>query len=247
MTGIIVDDETRAVNMLKTLCEEYCTGIDILGSAGSVDEGLDLIASVNPQLVFLDIQMPVKNGFQLLDQYGEELPFAVIFTTAHDQYALEAFKYAAVDYLLKPIEIDALTKAIERANKHYNKVIKPCKKSALKKSIEQSSIEKIALTTIDGFNFVNYKDIVRCEAQGNYTEVMLIDGSSLLITKTLKHYEDILIHKDFFRVHKSHLVNLNFIRRFVKGRQGMIEMTDGQLIEVSLRKKEALLEKMASR
>ena len=113
--------------------------------------------------------------------------------------------------------------------------------------MEKGSIQKIALPPLDGFTFVGYNEIVRCEAQGNYTDVRLSDGRSLLITKRLKHYEDILINDDFFRVTKSHLVNLNFVRRYVKGRQAMIEMTDGQLIEVSMRKKEALLEKLASR
>lgn len=247
MKGIIVDDEAKSRSMLKTLCEEYCEGLEIVGLAASVDEGLDLIQSSSPQIVFLDIHMPIKNGFQLLEAFNGRPPFSVIFTTAYDQYALKAFKLSAVDYLLKPIDIDALMRAVKKAAKYHQTNDSTRRLELLKEALEKDPIQKIALTTLDGFTFVDYDEIVRCEAQGNYTDVRLVDGSSLLITKTLKHYEDILIDKDFFRVHKSHLVNLNFIRRFVKGRQGMIEMTDGQLIEVSLRKKEALLEKLASR
>lgn len=233
--------------MLKTLCEKYCEGLEIVGMAASVDEGLQVIKATNPQIVFLDIHMPVKNGFQLLETYEGHPPFSTIFTTAYEEYALKAFKLSVVDYLLKPIDIEALVKAVEKARKYHQNDDSTRRLELLKETLKKDPIQKIALTTLDGFTFVDYSEIVRCEAQGNYTDVRLSDGSSLLITKTLKHYEDILVDKDFFRVHKSHLINLNFVRRFVKGRQGMVEMTDGQLIEVSLRKKEALLKNLASR
>ena len=247
MKGIIVDDEAKGRSMLQALCEEYCEGLEIVGQAASVDEAIEVVARENPQLVFLDIHMPVKNGFQLLEAYEGDPPFSVVFTTAYDQYALQAFKSSAIDYLLKPIDIDALTAAVEKAQRRHRSRDDSRRLAILKEVLEKDPINKIALTTLDGFTFVSYEDIVRCEAQGNYTDVVLADGSSLLITKTLKHYEEILNGKDFFRVHKSHLINLNCVRRFVKGKQGLIEMTDGQLIEVSLRKKEALLERLSNR
>jgi len=247
MTAIIVDDEAKSRSMLHSLCTEYCEGLEIIGTAASVDEAREIIDQQNPQLVFLDIQMPVKNGFQLLESYEDTPPFSVIFTTAYDQYAIKAFKQKTIDYLLKPIEIDALINAVEKAKKYQKSTNTSHKLELLKAALEKDPIQKIALTTLDGFTFVGFEEIVRCEAQGNYTDVILANGSSLLITKTLKHYEDILMNHNFFRVHKSHLVNLDFVRRYIKGRQGMIEMTDGQLIEVSTRKKEALLEKLASR
>ena len=247
MKGIIIDDEAKSRSMLEALCREYCPELEIIGQAGSVDEGLDLIAKSPPDLVFLDIQMPVKNGFQLFDAFEEEPPFQVIFTTAYDEYGLQAFKITALDYLLKPIQIDELIQAVEKAQKIYHKEGSDQRIEMLKKVLDKEPLQKVALTTIDGFTFVNFSEIIRCEAQGNYTDVILAGGHSLLITKTLKHYEDILTEKGFFRVHKSHLVNLHFVRRYIKGKQGSIEMTDGQIIEVSLRKKEALLEQLSQR
>ncbi len=247
MTAIIVDDEAKGRSSLHALCTEYCEGLEIIGSAASVDEAKVMIDQLKPQLIFLDIQMPEKNGFQLLEAYENQPPFSVIFTTAYDQYAIKAFKLPTIDYLLKPIEIEALIRAVEKAKKQLQTTTTSDKLELLKASLEKDPIQKIALTTLDGFTFVDFDEIVRCEAQGNYTDVRLANGSSLLITKTLKHYEDILIMDNFFRVHKSHLVNLNFVRRYIKGRQGMVEMVDGQMIEVSTRKKEALLERLASR
>lgn len=245
MKGIIVDDEARGRRMLKALCEEYCENLEIIGMAASVPEAKTLIDELKPDVVFLDIQMPVHSGFALLEYYESDIPFEVIFTTAHDQYALQAFKFSAVDYLLKPIEIDELIASVEKVQEIKGFVNSSNRLDLLKEALAAKSINKIALTTQDGFTFVKFEDIIRCEAQGNYTSVYLTDGSSLLITKTLRHYEDILEDKLFFRVHKSHLINLSYIRRFIKGKQSMVETTDGKNIEVSLRKRDALLQKLA--
>jgi len=244
MRGIIVDDEARGRRMLKALCEEYCENLEIVGMAASVTEAKTIIDELKPDVVFLDIQMPVHSGFALLEQYNE-IPFEIIFTTAHDQYALQAFKFSAIDYLLKPIEIDELINAVEKVQEIKGFTNRSNRLDLLKEALTAKSINKIALTTQDGFTFVRFEDIIRCEAQGNYTSVYLTDGSSLLITKTLRHYEDILEDKQFFRIHKSHLINLSYIRRFIKGKQSMVETTDGKSIEVSLRKREALLQKLS--
>ena len=245
MKGIIVDDEAKSRIMLKTMCENYCEGLEICALAASVNEAIELIGEHDPDLVFVDIRMPVQSGFNLLEHY-DDIPFEVIFTTAYDQYALRAFKYSAIDYLLKPISIEELVDAVERAKLRREGHQKTEQISLLKEAINNEKINKIALITLDGFTFVRFDEIVRCEAQGNYTSVFLSDGSSLLITKTLKHYEEILVEKMFFRVHKSHLINLNFVRRFIRGKQGMIEMNDGTHIEVSFRKRDALLKKLAA-
>lgn len=245
MKGIIVDDEAKSRTMLKIMCEQYCEGLEICALAASVSEAIELIDEHHPDLVFVDIRMPVKSGFALLEHY-DVVPFEVIFTTAYDQYALRAFKYSAVDYLMKPISIPELVDAVKRAG---NRVVGSKKNeqiSLLKEAINNEKINKIALITLDGFTFVRFDEIVRCEAEGNYTSVFLSDGSSLLITKTLKHYEEILMEKMFFRVHKSHLINLSYVRRFIRGKQGLIEMNDRTLIEVSFRKREALLKKLAT-
>ncbi len=245
MKGIIVDDEAKSRTMLKALCEAYCEDVEICGLAASVNEAIELVNIHQPDIVFLDIRMPIQSGFSLLEHY-KELPFEVIFTTAYDQYALKAFDYSAADYLLKPISVEDLKKAVNKIKQQKGGLSKKEQLSLLKDAIEGKTLNKIVLTTLDGFTFVRFDEIVRCEAQGNYTDVFLNPPASLLITKTLKHYESVLPPSIFFRVHKSHVINLNYVRRFVRGKQGMIEMNDGTMIEVSLRKKDALLHKLAT-
>ena len=247
MKGLIVDDETRSRRLLQGLCEEYCDDLEIIGLAGSVSEAKILIEEEEPDLVFLDIRMPIESGFELLKYYNNDFSFEVIFTTAYDEYALEAFNFAAIDYLLKPIEIDELVRAVIRVKALRNSSPQPEKFEFLQELLVAQKIEKIALTTNDGFTFVNHQDIIRCEASSNYTTVVLIDGTSYLITKTLGHFEKLLFEKDFFRIHKSHLVNLHTVRKFIKSKKGgIIETTDGKQIEVSSRKRERLLDRLAN-
>lgn len=238
--AIIVDDEPKAQRILHSLCEHYCEGLEIVGLASSAAEAKELIINQKPDLVFLDIEMPNQNGFSLLDALGYPRAFEVVFTTAYDSYALQGLQYHAIDYLLKPIDIDELVQAVQN-------VIRKKNGEQIEHSIKNRIpfINKLALSTTDGFTFVNYDDIVRCEAEGNYTKVVLRNGEYHLITKTLKHYEDILTSKSFFRVHKSHLINLKYVRRFLRGKRCLVEMTDNELIEVSARKKDVLLKKMS--
>ncbi len=243
MKCMIIDDEPNSRKALKSLCDEYCPELEIIGLAESVDEGIQRIDALKPELVFLDIHMPVKSGFALLDYYKErEISFSVIFTTAYEEYALEAFRYSAVDYLQKPIEIEALQASVKKAFNENN--FKPQQLNTLKDHLLAEKVNKIALTTIDGYTFVKFDDIIHCVAQGNYTYVYLQNGKSVLITKTLKHYEDLLVPKGFMRIHKSHLINLSAVRKFLKGKKSMVEMIDGEQIEVSLRKREQLLEQL---
>jgi len=246
MKGIIVDDEAGSRRLLKTLCEDYCSDLEIIGMAASVSEAKELLNQQMPDLVFLDIRMPMESGFELLNHFEKDIPFEVIFTTAYDEYAKEAFQFAAVDYLLKPIEINELVAAVKKVQKFHGYIDPKKKFEFLKELLAAQKVEKIALTTADGLTYVKFEDIIRCEAQSNYTQVVMVDHSSILITKTLKHYENLLLEKDFFRVHKSHLVNLHAVRRFIRSKKGsMVEMKDGAHIEVSGRKKEALLEKLS--
>jgi len=241
---LIIDDEPKSRKVLHSLCTNYCPEIEIVGMASSVDEGIEKIDTLQPCLVFLDIHMPVKSGFALLDHYQDNINFSVIFTTAYDEYALESFRYTTVDYLQKPIDIDELQAAVQKSIK--NPALKREQITMLKDSLLTDQIQKIALTTTDGYTFVKLEHITRCEAQSNYTRVYLHDGKSVLITKTLKHYDDLLVSKDFFRIHKSHLINLQHVRRFLKGKKGMVEMIDGTQLEVSIRKRESLLEKLSN-
>ncbi len=247
MKGIIVDDEVRSRRLLQALCEEYCDGLEIIGLAASVNEAKRLIAQEEPDVVFLDIRMPMESGFELLKFYNNDFSFEVIFTTAYDEYAVEAFQFAAIDYLLKPIDIDELIKAVKYVKELRNYAPRPEKFEFLQELLAAQKIEKVALTTTDGFTFVHHQNIIRCVAESNYTTVVLIDGTTHLITKTLGHFEKLLFEKDFFRIHKSHLVNLNAVRKFIKSKKGgLVETVDGMQIEVSSRKKEALLERLSN-
>ena len=245
MRGLIVDDEARGQRILKSLCDQYCSDLEIIGTADSVSDAKIQIKELKPDVVFLDIEMPVQNGFALLEAYNSSTPFQVIFTTAYDEYAVKAFKYTAVDYLLKPIEISDLQGAVSKARVALDKmtVVKPSEST---KPSAKYTPDKIALPTQDGYTFVKIKDIIRCAAAGSYTRVFLKDHSSLLITRTLKHYEGVLADYDFFRVHKSHLINLQHIRKFIKGKKAFIELYDGQQIEVASRKRDALLRRLSS-
>ena len=247
MKGIIVDDEARSRRLLHNLCNEYCEGLEIVGLANSVSEAKKIITKEEPDLVFLDIRMPIESGFELLKFYNNDLSFEVIFTTAYDEYAVEAFQFAAIDYLLKPIEIDELIKAVEYVKELRQNSPQPEKFEFLQELLAAQKIEKIALTTTDGFTFVNHQDIIRCEAASNYTTVILKGGATHLITKTLGHFEKLLFEKDFFRIHKSHVVNLHTVRKFIKSKKGgMVETVDGMRIEVSSRKREELLERLSN-
>jgi len=247
MKCIIVDDEARSRRLLQALCDEYCEGLEIIGLANSVSEAKKLIAEEEPDLVFLDIRMPVESGFELLKFYDNDFSFEVIFTTAYDEYAVEAFQFAAIDYLLKPIEIDKLIKAVEYVKELRNHSPQPEKFEFLQELLAVQKIEKIALATTDGFTFVHHKDIIRCEAESNYTTVTLMDGNTHLITKTLGHFEKLLFEKKFFRIHKSHLVNLHAVRKFIKSKKGgLVETVDGIQVEVSSRKREELLERLSN-
>ncbi len=246
MRAIIVDDEVKNRRTLQMMCDEYCDDISIIGEAASVDEAKEVIDELKPDLVFLDIQMPMKNGFFLLEYYGaNQLPFDVIFTTAHDQYAVKAFKFSASDYLMKPIDIDDLIASVEKVKTKKEKQQSKNKETILWSNIFATEIQKIALPTSEGFLFVPFSSIIYCKAEGNYTQFITVDKGNILITKTLKHYETVLEEQDFFRVHKSYLVNLQHVRKFIRGKKGMVEMSDNTTFEVSPMKKEMLLQQLA--
>lgn len=252
MTAVIVDDESKNRASLKKLCEKYVKDLQIEGLADSVATAKRIIDRADPDLVFLDIRMPVEDGFELLKKY-DEVPFDVIFTTAFDQYAIKAFKFSAIDYLLKPISIQELQDAVEkvRKKKQKNQETQPADADAfngniamLKENLLKGSFDKIALPTTEGFTFVQRDQIIRCEASGNYTVFFLKDKTKYIITRTLKHYEEMLTEYGFFRVHKSHLINLIYVQKFIRGKQGYVQMIDEKNIEVSTRKREELLKRL---
>jgi two-component system, LytTR family, response regulator len=227
------------------MIQKSCPELEIIGHASDVPQGVELIRSLKPDLVFLDISMPNGTGFEVLEQVSD-LHFELIFATASDQHALKAIKYSACDYLLKPIDADELKAAVD-------KVVKKKKSNSgmdnlqfliehLKRTDE--NYQKITLPTGNAYEIVNIKDIIRCEADGSYTTFYLGDKRKLVISAGLKHYEELLPEVDFIRVHHHHLINMNHVLRFLKEDGGYAIMSDGSKIEISRRKKEAFMDRL---
>ncbi|MDO9374127.1 MAG: LytTR family DNA-binding domain-containing protein [Bacteroidota bacterium] len=242
--AVIIDDEVNNVNSLRNLLTKFCPGVEVIGTADNANSGYDLIKAKAPELAFLDIEMPFGNAFDLLNRLGE-INFEIIFITAFDRYAIKAFKYSALDYLLKPVDIDELQKAVEKVTLQVNKKIANEKVLNLLQnmSAEKTATPKIAIAGINDTTFIQVQDITRLEAQKNYTLVHLVGGQKIMTTKNLGSYEELLPESSFCRIHHSHIVNLGFISKYKKGRGGHIVMEDGTDIEVSIRKKDAFLER----
>lgn len=233
--AIIIDDIEQARITLKKDLETYAKDVQIIGEANGVVEGAKLLKTTLPDLLFLDIQMQDGSGFDLLDIL-KEINFKIIFITASDAHAIKAFRYAAIDYLLKPVDPDELIAALSKFKEH--KLNESEKYKLLNDSLKTNKPhERLALHTQDKIHIVNISDIIRCESNVNYTEFFFNGGKKLLVTKTLKDFEDLLTDQGFFRVHQSHLVNTKFIKEFVKTDGGYLIMNDGSNIPVSTRKR----------
>ncbi len=233
--AIIIDDIPEARTVLKSDLENYCVNIEVIGEAEGVVYGAKLIKESNPDLVFLDIQMQDGTGFDLL----EILPnknFKLIFTTASDEYAVKAFKFSAVDYLLKPIDPDELMDAVSKVEQQDQSTDRI---ALLKENFNQP--KRLALNTLDKIHIVEVAEILRCESHINYTMFYFLDGTKLLVTKTLKEFDKLLTDHHFIRVHQSHLINTRFIKEFTKS-DGYIFMKDGTKVPVSTRKKQVLMD-----
>lgn len=243
--AIIVEDEKKSMDVLKNLVQQHCPDIALAGTADSVASGAELIQKVTPDLVFLDIEMADGSGFDLIEK-ANTFTFDVIFTTASDQHALRAIKYSAIDYLLKPIDGDELILAVEKFKKKRSDNTGMENLRFLLQNFKKpsDSYTKITLPTGNAYEIVNVKDIIRCEADGSYTSFILNTGRKLLVSASLKHYEDLLPESDFIRVHHHHLININHVVRYLKTDGGYAVMTDGSQIEISRRKKDAFLQRL---
>jgi two-component system, LytTR family, response regulator len=244
MRALIIDDEPKNVRILKRLLDDYCPQIEVAGEAGDARAALTTIREIKPDIVFLDIEMPYGNAFDLLDKL---LPvdFEIIFITAFDDYTLKAFKYSALDYLLKPVDIDELKAAVKKAaekiaGKNINLQLGNLL-SNLKNN--QAALQKIALPAADGIIFINVEEIIRCEANGNYTIIYADSKEKITASKTIKDYEELLPPSIFCRIHNSHIINLNRIKKYHKGRGGFVVMDDGTSIEVASRRRDEFLAK----
>ena len=246
--ALIIDDEPRAREFLAKVIDMYFQKkIEIMDRCDSVASGVAAIHKWQPELVFLDIQMPGENGFALFKHF-ETVNFEVIFTTAYDDFAIDAIRHSALDYLLKPINYIDLLSAIKRYEQRQVTVDQQQKISRLYDYIStEENVVKVALPTQTGFEFVNLNAIMYCKSESNYCHVMCSDGKTLFLAKTLKYMEEQLDSKQFVRVHKSYLVNLNYVARFDKGLMMKITLNNGDEVPVSLRKKETFLNAMLAK
>lgn len=234
--AIIIDDIEQARITLKKDLEVYASDVQVIGEANGVIEGAKLLKLVKPDVLFLDIQMQDGSGFDLLDIL-KEINFKIIFITASDAHAIKAFRYAAIDYLLKPVDPDELVGALAKFREQ--KINENEKYQLLNDTLKNhhKSHERLALHTQDKIHIVNITDILRCESNVNYTEFFFSNNKKLLVTKTLKEFEDLLSEQGFYRVHQSHLVNTKYIKEFVKTDGGYLIMNDGSSVPVSTRKR----------
>ncbi|MHA4740298.1 LytR/AlgR family response regulator transcription factor [Dyadobacter sp. MSC1_007] len=250
LRAVIIDDETNAREALTNLIRIVCPDLQICGQAKNADEGISMIRSERPDLIFLDIQMPGKTGFDLLSSF-DNVNFGVIFTTAYQEYAIRAFRFSAIDYLLKPIDPDELLSAIAKFKNQAGSVnpeqlkilheqLDPTKGARLIER-KRNDNQRIALPTAEGIHFVQMTEIIQCESLGSYTKFHLIKGPSIVVSRLLKEYEEILDSYYFFRVHQSNIINLEHIKRYVKGDGGQVWMSDNTEIEVSRRRKDEFL------
>lgn len=241
MRLILIDDDVNVRDNLRTLLTIYSSQISIVAEADGVAKGLECIRKYKPDLVLLDVEMKDGTGFDLLAMYGQ-LDFKVIFVTGHDAYAIKAFRYSALDYLLKPVDPVELMGAVGKAMASHDQTEHNLKMETLIRNKGANAIDqKVVLKDAETVYLISIRDIVRCESQTNYTWFYLIDGRRIIVSKTLKEFDSLFEGKYFFRAHQSHLVNLLHFDRYEKKEGGTIHMKDGSTLPVAVRKKDSLM------
>jgi len=245
ISTIIIDDEPKGRLALQQKLSAYCSNVQVLAEAANGKEALALIQQHHPQLIFLDIEMPVMNGFEMLNAIKEK-NFQIIFTTAYDQYAIKAIKYAAFDYLLKPVDIEELKTAVANVGKVSAKQLEK-QVELMQQNMQQpkKNFNKLAIPALDGLHFFALSNIIHLEAQSNYTIIYFLNHPKITASKTLKEFEELLPPETFFRLHHSHIINLQYIKRYIKGDGGQVELENGSYVDVSRRKKEEFLKVIA--
>ena len=241
--AIIIDDEPKLREVLKIKLSSYCENIELIGTASNIEEAYNLIQEYKPNLIFLDISMPGGSGFDLLDRF-ETIDFEIIFVTGFDEFALDALKLSAVDYLLKPVDSDSLIKAVEKAKNNILTDYKAQRFDVLKHNtnLSDSNDVKISVPGINSYDFFKLSDIVRCEGWQKYTKIFLDNGECIVSSYNIGIYKNILEKHDFFSTHKSHIINVDKIKKYSK--EGIIVMNDGSEVPVARRRKEEFLEKI---
>lgn len=239
--AVIVEDEPGNVKILKKMLETYCPQVNIFGEAANIESAFDLIKKVTPELIFLDIEIPGGNAFTLLDKL-KPFNFEIIFVTAYDNYTLKAIKYSALDYLLKPVSIEELISSVNKVTEKVNALHFQQRMESLLQNLDggRKTLQSLAVPAHFGYEFIIVNNIIRCEANGKYTYFFMTDSRKVISVKNLKEYEDMLSSEIFFRIHHSHLININFIKRYHKS-NAIVEMEDGIMIPLATRRKKEFL------
>ena len=240
--AVIIDDEHYGREALKSALENYCPEVSVVEICKSPEQGITAIIQLQPDLVFIDIEMPKMSGFDLLQQLAP-INFEVIFVTSYDQYAIKAFKFSALDYLLKPLDVDDLKHAVKKAIKHIETGGGTYRYESVLNNIHYKSgkIEKLAVPTLEGIDFFKTDDIIYCQADGNYTTLYLMNKQEEVISKNLKDFENLLAGSGFCRVHNSYLINMQHVEKYIKGEGGYVLLTEDHHVDISRRRKEAFL------
>lgn len=244
--AILIDDEPAAINALAKKLELHCNGIEIVGRCESSKEGIKMILENKPDLVFLDIEMPWMNGFELLTCLGENLDFKVVFVTAYDQYAIQAFKVQAIDYLLKPVDKDDLINCVERVRSEHKKMTKDSLGELMEQMDKPKGMKRIMIHSTEGIEILEVDEILYCQAASNYTYIHTVDDRKIVVSKTLSEIEKSLDPNFFLRVHKSYNTNLKFVQRYSSIEGGELVLKNMIKIPVSRRKKEEVLNAIAN-
>ncbi|MEO6610585.1 MAG: LytTR family DNA-binding domain-containing protein [Chitinophagaceae bacterium] len=242
LTAIIIDDETSSRNALKQKLTHHCSNVQIIAECENGEEGIKNIEDKNPDIVFLDVEMPRMNGFTMLQQLHSR-NFELIFITAYDHYAIRAIRFSALDYLVKPVEVEDLKAAVEKAGQKRkysqgNERIDLLLQNLMNEKKEQ---QRIAIPSMEGLQFVNMDDIIYLEAQSNYTLIYLKNSYKLTVSKTLKDFEELLPPSVFIRIHHSHIINRNAVEKYIRGEGGQVLMKNGVTLDVARRKKEEFM------
>lgn len=243
---VIIDDEPDAVDFIASIINEYCPGLEVCGKAGNVKDGVNLINEVKPELVFLDVEMPNGTGFDLLTHFPEK-DFDVVFITAFNHYAIKAIKFSAIDYILKPININEFIESVNRViqKQHTSSIGGHENFDVLLENLRTSHPTRLVIPTSDGREYLNPNDIIRIEADRSYSWFFINDRRKILVSKHLKEFQDLLNDRNFFRPHNSHLINLDFVKKYVRHDGGYIEMSDGSQIPISRNRKDLFLAHMS--
>ncbi|MEO6963535.1 MAG: LytTR family DNA-binding domain-containing protein [Puia sp.] len=241
LKAILVDDELNSLQNLQLKIQEYCPSLRIVAQTQRPEDALGLIRQHKPDVIFLDIEMPRMSGFKMLEQM-DDIDFEIIFITAYNHYAINAIRISAFDYLVKPVAIEDLQQTVGRLEQFTVKKYRE-RADILKRNLAnpKTQEDQMAIPTQEGLEFIQIKQIIRIESSSNYSKLVLQNGKTLLVTRQLKDFEELLEDYRFYRIHHSHLINLNYIAKYIRGEGGQIAMRNGDVIDVSRRKKEVFL------